>query len=407
MTSRREPRRIPTLSLFSGGGGLDLGFHRAGFDILACVEIEDAYCDTLEANVGIGKAFPDSLSVRRIDITRFDASEFKDSGIECVIGGPPCQTFSAAGRRSGGVLGTSDTRGQLFKSYCNVISVLRPKTFVLENVYGLTGANGGRPWREIRRAFSSIGYQLHAEVIDSADYGVPQHRERLFLVGHCEGNFTFPFPTHGPDSPSGRPLVTVLDAISDLQPPKEEEYPGPGGLYGHLLPLVPKGLNYSFFTREMGHPEPVFAWRSKFHDFLYKVDPDYPCRTIKARPGKFTGPFHWKNRHFTKEELKRLQTLPDDYELVGTPNRVLEQIGNSVPPRLAQVIAISVLQQILQPAGNLEYPIRDPEFSSTFRQRQRTRTFHFKKVAEQELRKRNETKEVIGIMKTPPENLFR
>ena len=362
--------------------------------------------DTLEANAGIGKAFPDSLSVRRIDITHFDASEFEDSGIECVIGGPPCQTFSAAGRRSGGVLGTSDTRGQLFKSYCNVISVLRPKTFVLENVYGITGANGGGPWREIKEAFSSIGYQLHAEVIDSADYGVPQHRERLFLVGHCEGNFTFPLPTHGPDSPSGRPFVTVLDAISDLQPPGEQAHPGPGGLYGHLLPLVPKGLNYSFFTREMGHPEPVFAWRSKFHDFLYKVDPDYPCRTIKARPGKFTGPFHWMNRHFTIEELKRLQTLPDNYELVGSPNRIVEQIGNSVPPRLAEVIAISVRQQILQPTGNLSYPIRDPEFSSTFRQRQRTRTLHFKKVAEREVRKLKNTNDVIGILKTPPETYF-
>ena len=406
MSISHEPSRIPTLSLFSGAGGLDIGFHKAGFDILACVEIEDAYCDTLEANVGTGKLFPAPLLVQPTDIRHFDASEFKGRGIECVIGGPPCQTFSAAGRRSGGVLGTSDTRGQLFKSYCNVISVLRPKVFIFENVYGLPGANGGGPWREIRKAFSSIGYQLNAEVIDSADYGVPQHRERLFLVGHRDGEFTFPLPTHGPDSPSGHPLVTVLDAIANLQPPREKTHPGPGGLYGHLLPLVPKGLNYAFFTREMGHPEPVFAWRSKFHDFLYKVDPDYPCRTIKARPGKFTGPFHWKNRHFTKEELKRLQTFPDDYELVGTPNRVLEQIGNSVPPRLAQVIATSVRQQILKPTGNLEYPIRDPEFRSTFRQRQRSRTLYFKKAATREIRNRYKTQEAIGKLKTLHETYF-
>ena len=406
MTSRRKPRRIPTLSLFSGAGGLDIGFHKAGYDILACVEIEDAYCDTLRANTGTGKLFPASLSVRHADIRHFDASEFKGRGIECVIGGPPCQTFSAAGRRSGGVLGISDTRGQLFKSYCNVVSVLRPKVFFLENVYGLPGANGGGPWREIREAFSSIGYQLHAEVIDSADYGVPQHRERLFLVGHCEGRFTFPLPTHGPDSPSGHPLATVRDAIADLQPHREKKQPGPGGLYGHLLPLVPEGLNYAFFTREMGHPEPVFAWRSKFHDFLYKVDPDGPCRTIKAKPGKFTGPFHWKNRHFTTEELKRLQTFPDDYDIVGNANKVLEQIGNSVPPRLAQVLAVSVRQQILRPARDLTYPVRDPGFHSTFRQRQRDRTLYFKKVASRDIRNRYKTQEAVDTLKTSHETYF-
>ena len=406
MTGHHVFRQIPTLSLFSGAGGLDLGFHRAGYDILACVEIERAYCDTLAANAGPGKLFPDTMSVRCTDIRDFGAAEFKGKGIECVIGGPPCQTFSAAGRRSGGVLGISDTRGQLFKSYCNVLSVLRPRVFVFENVYGLPGANGGGPWREIRKAFSSIGYQLRAEVIDSADYGVPQHRERLFLVGFREGRFTFPLPTHGPDSPSRHPLATVRDAIADLQAPSEKNHPGPGGLYGHLLPLVPEGLNYSFFTREMGHPEPVFAWRSKFHDFLYKVDPDLPCRTIKARPGKFTGPFHWKNRHFTNEELKRLQTFPDECEIVGNANRVLAQIGNSVPPRLAQVIAISVRQQILEPAQNLAYPVRGPVFASTFRKRQRERTLHFKKVAAREIRNRYRAPEAVGKPKTSYETYF-
>ena len=208
-----------------------------------------------------------------------------------MIGGPPCQTFSAAGRRSGGVLGISDTRGQLFRSYCNVLSVLRPTVFVFENVYGLPGANGGGPWREIKEAFSSIGYQLHAEVIDSADYGVPQHRERLFLVGRREGRFTFPLPTHGPDSPSGHPFATVRDAMADLQPPREKNHPGPGGLYGHLLPLVPKGLNYSRSSlvrwgtlSQFSHGDPnstISCTRSIL---------DFPCRTIKARPGKFTGP---------------------------------------------------------------------------------------------------------------------
>lgn len=378
-----EPRRKPikTLSLFSGAGGLDIGFHAAGFEIVACVEIDGNYCKTLEANKGPGRTFGQDVRVLCVDVRTFDAWRFSGQGIECIIGGPPCQTFSAAGRRSGGVLGTSDARGRLFNAYCRILDIIKPKVFVFENVYGLPGANNGGPWREIVEAFTSHGYQLEADVLDAADYGVPQHRERLIMVGYGSGEFRFPLPTHGPDSPTGRNLATAGEAVADLQDANEKDHDDLGGLYGHLLPLVPRGLNYAFFTREMGYPEPIFAWRSKFHDFLYKVDPEQPSRTIKAKPGKFTGPFHWKNRHFTPEELKRLQTFPDDYTLVGNYGKVVEQIGNSVPPRLAEAIAVSVREQLIDHAERLTYPARPKGFSSTFRQRQRERTSHFRTVA--------------------------
>lgn len=386
MTSKT---RIKTLSLFSGAGGLDIGFHNAGFDILGCVELEPAYSKTLEANSGPGTFFGPHTQVHCTDIRKFDPSPYKSAGIECVIGGPPCQTFSAAGRRSGGVLGTIDARGRLFESYCHILDVLKPKVFVFENVYGLPGANGGGPWREICSAFEHHGYDISAEVVDTADYGVPQHRERLIIVGYRKGtgSFTFPMPTHGPDSPSGLRLVSVIDAIGNLQD-DQEPYHEFDGLYGHLLALVPEGLNYSFFTREMGYPKPYFAWRSKFHDFLHKVDRNYPARTIKAQPGKFTGPLHWKNRHFSIPELKRLQTFPDDYEIVGTYGKVVEQIGNSVPPLLAEVIATSVREQLLVRPRSLTYAPRPAGFESTFRQRQRERTHHFKRVATAEIAKR-------------------
>jgi len=249
--------RIKTLSLFSGAGGLDIGFHQAGYDILGCVELEQAYCKTLEANAGNGHFFAEMTNVHCIDIREFDPTPYAGLGIECVIGGPPCQTFSAAGRRSGGVLGTIDARGRLFESYCHILEVLKPQVFVFENVYGLPGANDGGPWREICQAFSALGYSLTAEVVDSADYGVPQHRERLIIVGYKKAgrDFIFPEPTNGPDSSSGRPLVTVSEAVADLQDPDEPNHEF-DGLYGHLLPLVPEGLNYSFFTREMGYPKP-------------------------------------------------------------------------------------------------------------------------------------------------------
>lgn len=379
-------KKIKTLSLFSGAGGLDIGFHSAGFDILGCVEINPAYAKTLEQNKGPGRLFGPKLNVHCQDIREFDPTPYVGIGVECVIGGPPCQTFSAAGRRSGGVLGTNDLRGRLFESYCRILEAISPAVFVFENVYGLPGANDGAPWREICTAFAQLGYELRAEVVDSADYGVPQHRERLIIVGYRnrELSYEFPIPTHGPDSLNGPDLVSIHDAIKELQDPAEPAHEF-DGLYGHLLPLVPEGLNYSFFTREMGYPKPFFAWRSKFHDFLYKVDRNSPSRTIKAQPGKFTGPFHWKNRHFTVDELKRLQSFPDKYELVGTYGKVVEQIGNSVPPGLAEVIAHSVKEQLLRPAKSLKYPTRQQGFVSTFRQRQRERTNHYKAVAKREI----------------------
>lgn len=371
---------IPTLSLFTGAGGLDLGFIEAGFDIRACVEIEPSYVATLRQNLE-GNGERDGAVVHCQDIRMFDASPYKDAGIRCVIGGPPCQTFSAAGRRAGGVIGTSDPRGQLFQAYCRVLDELEPEIFVFENVYGLPGANGGKPWAEMIDAFARRGYHLCAEVVDAADYGVPQHRERLILVGHKKGSFRFPLPTHGPDSATGIPLVGVEKAIADLQDPEEPYHDNLGGLYGHLLPQVPEGLNYSFFTAEMGHPRPVFAWRSKFHDLLYKVERGSPCRTLKAQPGKFTGPFHWKNRHFTIAELKRLQSFPDGYDIVGSYGKVMEQIGNSVPPRLAYVIARSVREQLLDQSNDREFELRPEGFKSTFRQRQRERSKQFATIA--------------------------
>ena len=372
---------IKTLSLFSGAGGLDLGFHQAGFDIVACVEIEEAYCKTLTANVGGNRGLGSHAKIFCQDVNSFDPTPFVDVGIECIVGGPPCQTFSAAGRRSGGVIGTGDARGRLFERYCEILELIQPRVFVFENVYGLPGANGGGPWREMLQAFSNLGYQLKAEVVDAADYGVPQHRERLIMVGYREADFQFPMPTCGPDSLKSGPLTTIRSAIADLQSPDEPFHDGLGGMYGHLLPLVPEGLNYAFFTAEMGHPEPQFAWRSKFHDLLYKVDPDAPARTLKAQPGKFTGPFHWKNRHFTLEELRRLQSFPDDYEIVGRYSQVVEQIGNSVPPRLAYVMASAVRDQLLRPVKALEFPTRPFGFTSTFRQRQRERSKKFHEIA--------------------------
>ena len=169
------PKPIRTLSLFSGAGGLDIGFHDAGFEIVEQVEIEDKFVASLRANSGHGKYFPES-KVESIDIREFYPPA--DMKVDFIIGGPPCQSFSAAGRRAAGVQGTSDQRGTLFEEYVPLLKQLKPKGFLFENVYGITGANDGKAWQSICKAFAGAGYTISPRVLDAADYGVPQHRER-------------------------------------------------------------------------------------------------------------------------------------------------------------------------------------------------------------------------------------
>jgi len=269
--TRNIRKSIKTLSLFSGGGGLDIGFHDAGFAIQTMIEIESRFAITLEENSGVDDYFG-SVKVICGDIKEYKPSN--NQQIDFIIGGPPCQTFSAAGRRAAGVQGTDDDRGRLFREYVRLLRQLSPKGFLFENVYGITGAQNGDAWQEIRQAFEEVGYKIFYRILDAADYGVPQHRERLFIVGVKDAEYLFPRPTHGPDSPDHYPHFSAAEAIAGADASEIPSDFALGGRFGHLLKDIPPGLNYSFFTEKMGHPNPVFAWRSKFSDFLYKADPE-------------------------------------------------------------------------------------------------------------------------------------
>lgn len=345
-----SPRPI-ALSLFSGAGGLDIGFHTAGFRIIACVEKEASFCKTLQLN--LGRYLESDCIILNRDIQQLQPDEIPIEHVDFIIGGPPCQSFSAIGRRAGGIEGIRDERGSLFEYYCRLVQHYQPKGFLFENVRGILGANHGNDWQFIVEAFAKLGYQLFYRVLDCADYGVPQHRERLILVGTKEHDFKFPRPTHGTDSSAQKPYVSAKTAIADLQDPQEPVHIY-SGKYGKLLSEVPPGMNYHYFTREMGYPNPIFAWRSRFSDFLYKADPEKPVRTIVAKMGAYSGPFHWKNRKFTLQEFKRLQTFPDDYQFAGNLNTVLQQLGNSVPPVFAEQLAKAVLQQLFDIPLGLE-----------------------------------------------------
>lgn len=338
-----HPPRIKTLSLFSGAGGLDIAFHDAGYEVRALVEIEPRFVKTLEANSGPNKYLGHNY-IFNVDIRNFESGGIGE--VDFIIGGPPCQTFSAAGRRAAGVAGLKDSRGTLFGEYVRLLRELNPKGFLFENVYGITGAEQGSAWDQIISEFRKVGYQVSWRILDSADFGVPQHRERVFIVGQKTGQFLFPRPTHGPDSLTDRNFVDAKSVVGDVQISNSDSLRKVVGRYGRLLDEIPPGLNYSFFTEKFNHPRPVFAWRSKFSDFLYKAHPDYPVRTVKAQGGQYTGPFHWDSRPFTLDELKRLQTFPDAYRIVGGRGVVIHQIGNSVAPQQARILALAVLDQV-------------------------------------------------------------
>jgi len=300
-----------------------------------------------------------------------------------IIGGPPCQSFSPAGRRAGGVSGVTDKSGTLFEHYCRMISHFQPKGFLFENVRGILSANKRNDWSEILGRFSDLGYEIAFRILDAADYGAPQHRERLIMVGTRVGqHFLFPRPTHGQDSALKTPHVTCGEAVADLQDPDEKIHDY-NGKYGAWLKEVPPGMNYHFFTKELGYPNPVFAWRSRFSDFLYKADPNKPVKTIVARLGAYSGPFHWKNRKFTVEEFKRLFTFPDDYQLAGGKNIALQQLGNSVVPAFAKQLALAVAKQVFGRENPVQLLSPETKLSFDGRKGEKARATRQKRIVRQ------------------------
>ena len=359
---------------------MDLGFEQAGFQILYAGDVEELFCETINANRK--KYFGKNLIVENIDIRYINPSTLPD-GIDFIIGGPPCQTFSASGRRAGGAAGQQDQRGTLFQAYGDIIEAKQPKGFLFENVRGILGSNKGEDWKEIKSYFSNLGYKLDYRIIDACDYGIAQHRERLILIGHrLDHEVMFPRPIFGPDSATQKPHITAEQAFKNVIINENiNDLKLNGGKYSHLLPEVPPGGNYLFFTEKRGYPNPIFAYRSRFSDFLYKADPKKPTKTLIASPGKYTGPLHWENRYFSVAEYKRLQGFPDDYRFIGNRTEQIKQIGNSVSPILAKNLAISVKHQMFGSKLPSNIELIDKNYTLSFdkrkgRQAKKTRNKH-------------------------------
>ncbi|WP_258724410.1 DNA cytosine methyltransferase [Cellulomonas sp. NS3] len=338
------------ISLFSGAGGLDLGVEQAGWEVRAAVERNADAAATMEKNFQtlaapvIQEDILDVPTAAILEAAGLTGAERPD----LLVGGPPCTPFSKSGFHLEWKRAGLDPDASLLQAYTRVLAEAKPRAFLLENVYALTYNNrASKPaFQRLLREISEAGYDFRWKVLNAADYGVPQARPRLFVIGVEKGLPVpeHPEPTHGGTWERRKTghhelgHVTTGEALRGLVCDPE---PGEsvGGQYGHLLPEIPPGENYLHYTQERGHPDPQFAWRSRFWSFLLKLDPDRPAPTIQAQPGPYVGPFHWENRRLRVGEVKRLFGFPDEFELVGGRSSVQAQLGNCVPPPLAAQVA--------------------------------------------------------------------
>lgn len=348
------------ISLYTGAGGLDLGFEAAGFHTAVAVELDPEAVTTLRANRSWPVLDRDIHSIGSPELLA--AAGLGEGEADVLIGGPPCQPFSKSGYwANGDTLRLDDPRAGTLAAYLRVLRDALPRAFLLENVPGLAFHGKSEGLELIRRTIERINrergtrYTFSVERLNAADHGVPQLRERVFVVGSREGEgFRFPAATHRPLPEAGQEVLpsdlpthaTAWDALADVEEDDSRPELRMRGKWADLLPTIPEGHNYLWHT-ERGGGLRLFGWRRRFWSFLLKLAKDRPAWTIQAQPGPAVGPFHWKSRRLSARELCRLQTVPDDYHVLGTLQAVQRQLGNAVPSALAEVLARAIRRQLL------------------------------------------------------------
>lgn len=357
------------ISLYSGAGGLDFGFEAAGFTTGACVEFDHDCCESLRQSRprwGVIERSIFQVPTKEILAT----CDARPGEIELLMGGPPCQPFSKAGYwASGDSARLEDPRANTLGAYLRVLEEAKPKAFLLENVEGLTYAGKDEGLQMLLSGIEAINkrtksnYRPVVQVLNAANYGVPQLRERVFVIASREGQmFEFPRATHA-DQEQGtlfkdegvEPFRTAWDALGDLTLDPSEDL-AVRGKWAELLPSIPEGQNYLWHTdrgiaraKQAGLKpgRELFGWRRRFWTFLLKLAKSRPSWTIQAQPGPAVGPFHWDNRRLSARELCRIQTFPDDVRITGGRTSVQKQIGNAVPSLLGEVLGRAIRTQLL------------------------------------------------------------
>lgn len=380
-----------TISLFSGAMGLDIGMHQTDrFELLAAVEKVPAFCETIRHNVARGRLDGKPL-VYEADISELDpfaimkAVGLKPGELDVLVGGPPCQSFSTAGRRGT----TQDPRGTLLWQFLRFVDAMRPKFFVMENVRGLISAalrhrpiseRGARPlepdelpgsvvqmFARDLQALSGAPYHMDAFEVNAVNYGAPQIRERVLFVGNrYNAQVDFPAPTHrnpmeaaNEDQaaqgslldpvPEMSPWKTLGNALQGLVDPSPEVLDFSDRKKAYLA-LVPPGSNWRSLPEDMQRESMGKAWHAKGgrSGWWRRLTMDLPCPTLVTLPNHAsTSLCHpTLTRALSVREYARVQEFPDDWEFRGTLAEKYMQIGNAVPTRLG-FIAGNVVAEAL------------------------------------------------------------
>lgn len=344
------------LDLFCGAGGLSLGFRQAGFEIVRAIDNDEEALQTYRANL-------ESHAVRQ------DLSQPENlPQTTVIIGGPPCQGFSSAGLRK-----TNDHRNSLVRSFAQIVAALCPSCFVFENVEGFLTAEQGDRVIELLDPLIEAGYLIQLRKINAANYGVPQHRKRVIAIGGLGWEPSFPAPTHSAFGAPGAqrvarnlpPTPTILEALRDLPEPDCEAPGNPQGHYyrplrgidleraialrpGQTMKDLPEELQHESFRRRAfrrvmdGTPS---ERRGGAPSGIKRLRPEEPSKAITGgATAEFLHPI--EHRPLTIRECARLQTFPDTFTFIGSSTDQMQQIGNAVPPLLAERVAVNLLKDL-------------------------------------------------------------
>ena len=330
---RAEKIQPKIVSLFSGCGGLDLGFHLEGYETVWANDFSEEACDSFRKKFG--------NVIIHGDITKIDPhTDESIPGCDLILGGFPCQDFSIIWKRPG----INGERGGLYRNFLEFVKAKKPKAFVAENVKGLLTANKHKAIETIIKDFEAIapGYVVKPHLYNFAEYGVPQYRERVLIVGigiDTGFDFKHPLPTHGHGE--GRlPYVTAGDAIKDaLDVEHNNEKIGCAERTIAMIGAIPEGGNYTDIPKDF-----KYQVKGMISHVYRRIHRDEPAKTIIAAGGGGTWGYHYPEpRPLTNRERARLQSFPDCFEFVGSVTEVRRQIGNAVPPEGVRLLARRLL----------------------------------------------------------------
>lgn len=322
------------IDLFSGAGGMSLGFDQVGFKNVFSIDIEPRFCETYKTN------FPNHNLIQK-DISKFSNEEIKsligNKKIDVVIGGPPCQGFSMAGNIGRKFI--DDSRNQLFKEFARVVEIVQPKYFVMENVARLFTHNKGETKKEIIELFKKMNYNVDCKVVNTADFGIPQVRNRVLFIGNRISN-NIVFPTKTIEKPIS--IKEAIDKLPKLKSGEKSKIPNHISMK-HSEQMLEKMKYVSDGGNRNEIPELIRPKSGDVRKYIrYKSTEPAVCVT-----GDMRKIFHYsQNRALTVRELATIQTFPLDFIFKGSTISQQQQVGNSVPPILAKEIALTIIKMM-------------------------------------------------------------